>query len=380
MCIKKQRRISLEQYENREKMIYKAGVVGIAVNALLAIIKLMVSGITGSVAIASDAVNNISDGASSVITILGSKLASKDPDDKHPYGHGRIEYITGLIISIIVIVVGIEFLKTSVVAIIYPKAVNFTWASVLIMTITIFAKILLSLYNKKQGKKSNSPALIASGADAMGDAAVTSITVIAAVISLFTEFRIDGYAGVIVSGFILYSGIQLVTEIFHDIIGKRGDKNLANEIYSEIKKAPMVQGAYDLVLHNYGPNRYLGSVNVEIEDTYTVKEVTEVLNPVQENIMDKFGIYFSFGIYAVNTTDEKIIESRKKVLEILRQWPEILNMHGFFINEERKTIRFDIVVTFKLKNGKKLKEDISAQIEREFPNYKTNIKIDHRFV
>ncbi|MEA5083938.1 MAG: cation diffusion facilitator family transporter [Lachnospiraceae bacterium] len=370
----------MEQFENREKMIYKAGIVGIGVNALLAVIKLIISSITGSVAIASDAVNNISDGASSVITILGSKLAAKDPDDKHPYGHGRIEYITGLIISIIVIVVGIEFLKTSVLAIIHPKEVNFTWVSVIIMTITIFAKILLSLYNKKQGKKANSPALIASGADAMGDAAVTSITVIAAIISLFTKFRIDGYVGVIVSGFILYSGIQLVTEIFHDIIGKRGDRNLANKIYSEIKKTPMVQGAYDLVLHNYGPNRYLGSVNVEIEDTYTVREVTEILNPVQERLMEMFDIYFSFGIYAVNTTDEKIIASRKKVLKILRQWPEILNMHAFFINEERKTIRFDIVVTFKLKNSKKLKEDISSEVQREFPNYKTNIKIDHRFV
>lgn len=372
--------ISLEQFENREKMIYKAGIVGIAVNALLAVIKLMISGMTGSVAIASDAVNNISDGASSIITILGSKLASKDPDDKHPYGHGRIEYITGLIISVIVIVVGVEFLKTSVLAIINPKEVNFTWVSVMIMTITIFAKILLSLYNKKQGKKANSPALIASSADAMGDAAVTSITVIAAIISLFTRVRIDGYVGVIVSGFILYSGTQLVTEIFHDIIGKRGDKNLANQIYSEINKTPMVKGAYDLVLHNYGPNRYLGSVNVEIEDTYTVKQVTEILNPVQERIMDKFAIYFSFGIYAVNTTDEKIIASRKKVLEILSQWSEVLNMHAFFIDEERKTIRFDIVVTFKMKNSKKLKEDISAQIQREFPNYKTNIKIDHRFV
>jgi cation diffusion facilitator family transporter len=360
-------------------MIYKAGIVGIAVNALLAVIKLMISGMTGSVAIASDAINNISDAASSVITILGSKLASKDPDDKHPYGHGRIEYITGLIISVIVIVVGIEFLKTSVLAIINPKEVNFTWISVIIMTITIFAKIVLSLYNKKEGKKCNSPALTASGADAMGDAAVTLITVIAAIISLFTRVRIDGYAGVIVSGFILYSGIQLVTEIFNDIIGKRADKNLANEIYTEIKKTPMVKGAYDLVLHNYGPNRYLGSVNVEIEDTYTVKEVTEILNPVQEHIMDMFGIYFSFGIYAVNTTDEKIIDSRKKVLGILKKWPEILNMHAFFINDERKTIRFDIIVTFKLKNSKKLKEDISAEVEQEFPNYKANIKIDHRF-
>lgn len=369
----------MEQQENREKIILKAGVVGIAVNAALAVIKLIISSITGSVAIASDAINNISDAASSVITILGSKLASKDADDKHPYGHGRIEYITGLVIAVIVIVVGIEFLKTSVFAIINPKPVHFTWISVIIMTITIFAKILLSLYNKKEGKKSNSPALTASSADAMGDAAVTSITVVAAIISLFTRVRIDGYAGVIVSGFILYSGIQLVTEIFNDIIGKRGDKDLANEIYAEMNKVPMVKGAYDLVLHNYGPNRYLGSVNVEIEDTFTVREVAEILNPVQEHLVDKFGIYFSFGIYAVNTTDEKIIASRSKVLEILSKWPEILNMHAFFINEEQKTIRFDILVIFKVKNISKLRADIANEIQQEFPNYKTNIKIDHRF-
>lgn len=370
----------MEQQEKREKIILKAGLVGIGANAGLAAIKLLISSITGSVAIASDAVNNISDAASSVITILGSKLASKDPDDKHPYGHGRIEYITGLIIAVIVIVAGIEFLKTSVYAILHPKKVVYSWITVLIMSITILAKVALSVYNKKAGKRANSPAVMASGADALGDAAVTSITVIAAVISLFAETHIDGYAGVIVSGFILYSGIKLVTEIFHDIIGKRADRTLADEIYKEIKKTPAVKGAYDLVLHNYGPNRYLGSVNVEIEDTFTVREVTEILNPIQEHIVDVFGIYISFGIYAVNSTDEKIIESRTKIKKILNQWPEIFNMHAFYINEERKTIRFDIIVTFKVKDDRKLKEDIAKEIEQEFPHYKTMIKIDHKFV
>jgi len=295
----------MKKTSSREKIIIRAGIIGVFANIGLAVIKIVIGSFAGSVAIISDAINNISDAASSVITILGSKLAAKDPDDKHPYGYGRIEYITALVISVVIIVVGIEFLQTSFKAVFNPKPVDFTWMAIIIMLITVFAKIILSRFNKKAGKEAMSPALIASGTEALGDAAVTTITVMAAVISLFSDIHLDGYAGILVSVFILYSGMRLVFETFNDIIGKRADKDLAHEIYEEIEKSKMIKGAYDLILHNYGPNRYLGSVNVELEDFRTVQEATEHIMPIQEKIGKMFGIFLVFGFYPVNTTDIK---------------------------------------------------------------------------
>ncbi|MGB4660747.1 MAG: cation diffusion facilitator family transporter, partial [Mobilitalea sp.] len=301
----------MEKEKIRQAIIIKAGIVGVVVNIMLAAVKILLGSIAGSVAIVSDAINNISDAASSVITILGSKLATKDPDEKHPYGYGRIEYITTLIISVIIIVFGIEFLKASFQAIRNPKAVNFTATAIIIMIITVLVKVMLSLYDKKAGAKAQSPSLIASGIEAMGDAVVTSITVIAGFISILFDIQVDGYAGILVSAFILYSGIKLVFDTFNDIIGKRADKKLTSKIYDEIEEFQFIKGAYDLILHNYGPNRYLGSVNVEIEDFRTIQEATEAVRPIQKMIEEKFGIFLVVGFYPVNTEDVAVIEARE---------------------------------------------------------------------
>ena len=365
--------------KSREKLIVRAGIIGIVTNLVLAFIKVVIGSFTASIAIISDATNNLSDAASSVITIIGSKLAAKDPDEKHPYGYGRIEYITALVISIIIIVVGLEFLKTSFLAILNPNSVTFTWITILIMLITIFAKIWLSNYNKSIGKRANSPALVASGAEALGDAAVTSLTVIAAIFALLTGIHVDGYVGILVSAFILYSGLRLVMDTFNDIIGKRGDEELANEIYQEIEQTELIKGAYDLILHNYGPNRHLGSVNVEIEDFHTIREASELLMPLQSRIGEKFGVFLVFGFYSVNTSDEKVIHARTKISNILKKYPAVMNMHAFFIDNERKFIKFDIIVTFQLKDARKLKDWIISEIEQVFPGFHVLLNMDHRY-
>lgn len=369
----------MKDEKTRENLIVRAGVIGIITNLILALVKVVIGSLTASIAIISDATNNLSDAASSVITIIGSKLAAKDPDEKHPYGYGRIEYITALVISIIIIVVGLEFLKTSFLAILHPSTVTFTWTTIAIMLITILAKVWLSNYNKSIGKRANSPALVAAGTEALGDAAVTSLTVIAAILALLTGLHVDGYVGILVSAFILYSGLRLVMDTFNDIIGKRGDEELANEIYQEIEQSELIKGAYDLILHNYGPNRHLGSVNVEIEDFHSIREASELLMPLQVRISEKFGVFLVFGFYSVNTSDEFVIHARTKIAGILKVYPEVMNMHAFFIDRERKFIKFDIIVSFQLKDARKLKDEIIREIEKLYPGFQVLLNMDHRY-
>lgn len=365
--------------DTRTKDITRAGIIGILANIGLALVKIAIGSITGSVAVVSDAVNNLSDAGSSVLTILGSFLAGKDPDEKHPYGYGRIEYITGLVISILVLVVGVEFLQTSIKAILHPNQVKFSGITIGIMILTLGIKLLLGFYTKGVGKRASSPALIASGTEALGDCAVTAVTVIAAVIALATDVAVDGYAGLIVSGFVLYSGIRLVFDTFNDIIGKRYDKEVASILYSEIEAVPMIKGAYDLILHNYGPERYIGSVNVEIEDYHTVAELSDVLLPLQALINQKYGIFLVFGFYSVNTKDTDTVVDREHLWELLKTNPDILNFHAFYIDRQEKRLRFDVTVSFRVKDNALFRQELIALLEKDYPNYTYMINIDHRY-
>lgn len=371
---------------NRLKEIFKISIIGIVVNLFLVIIKVIIGTISGSIAIISDATNNFSDAASSLITIMGSRLAAKDPDDKHPYGYGRIEYITGFIISVIVLVLGIEFMKTSFQSIFHPTNVKFDGFTLLIMILTVFIKLILGSYTAKSGKKISSPAVEASGAEALSDAVITSITIVAAFLTIAgsyffdKEIHLDGFAGLIVSGFIIYSGFRLAMETFQDIIGKRAEQELSKQLYEEIEKFSLVRGAYDLILHNYGPERYLGSVNVEVEDYLQVREVAEVLNQIQQQILDKFHIFLVIGIYSVNTQDKQVVDLRNKVWEILKQKKEILNMHAFFADQNLKIVRFDLIVSFDLKDLTTLKEQVEQKLKTVFSEYEFIINIDRRYV
>lgn len=365
--------------DNRGKVIARAGIIGILANIGLALIKIAIGTITGSVAVVSDAVNNLSDAGSSVLTILGSFFAAKDPDEKHPYGYGRIEYITGLIISILVLVVGIEFFQTSIKAIVSPGEVHFSAITIGIMVATLGIKLWLGFFTKNTGRKVNSPALVASGTEALGDCAVTAVTVAAALLALFTGVQVDGYAGLIVSGFVLYSGIRLVFDTFNDIIGKRYDKEVASVIYEEIEKEPLVKGAFDLILHNYGPERYIGSVNVEIEDYHTVAEMSDVLLPLQSRIQREYGIFLVFGFYSVNTGDRQVIADRERVRGLLAAMPDIQNLHAFYIDHGKKTLRFDITVAFKNKDTTQLRQEIEGLLQKEYTDYTFMINIDRRY-
>ena len=362
---------------NREKEIVKTSVISILANILLSAAKVVIGLISSSIAIISDAINNLSDGLSSLITIIGTKLASKKPDKKHPYGYGRIEYITASIIAALVIYAGITSLVESIKKIINPSDVDFSYITIIILVLGILVKIFLGLYVKRVGKKVNSDSLKASGADALNDAILSSSVLLSAIIFLIFKVNIEAYVGILISLFIIKAGFEMIKESASEMIGTRIDAKLAKEIKKEIKTYAKVNGAYDIILNNYGPDNYQGSVHIEVFDDIGANEIDELSRGIQAHIYEKFNIMLhTVGIYAINTKDEKVKEARLKIHDIVFNHEGILQMHGFYINFDMKYVSFDIVLDFKVKEKEQLKEEIIAEILKEYTDYNVNINLD----
>ncbi|MCD8213528.1 MAG: cation diffusion facilitator family transporter [Campylobacter sp.] len=361
---------------SREKKIINTAIIGIVTNFILASIKIFIALASNSVAIISDAVNNISDAFSSVITIFGSKLASKMPDEDHPYGYGRTEYIGGLVVSVIVLILGFEFFKTSVKNIVTPVDTTFTAPMLAILFIAIFIKFAIGFYYKKRGNFTKSISLKAVGTAALGDGIIACVILISAALSYFADIEIDGYAGVLASLFIIINGMILIKETFDKIIGQRVEKEISDEIYGAVNACEIVHGSYDLILHNYGTQRYTGSINVEIDAHLPVGEISQKLNELQIKIYKEYRIYLVFGVYGVNLGQT---QARDCMNSALSEFQSVKSMHAFFIDSVKKSVRFDVVVDFKERNLSELREQIEKKVGEIFPNYKIFIVIDREF-
>ena len=315
---------------NREKTIIKTSTISILANIILAGFKATVGLISHSIAIVSDAVNNLSDALSSIITIIGTKLAGKEADREHPYGHGRIEYITSFLVSAIVLYAGITALIESIKKIITPEVADYSVTTLIIIIAGILVKFILGIYVKKKGKKVNSDSLVASGSDAFNDA-ILSISVLAsAIIYLIFNISLEAYVGAIVSLFIIKAGIELIRESVDNMIGVRVESDLSKKIKKEIGKIDGVQGAYDLVLNDYGPDKYIGSVHVELQDTLSVSDVDKISRQISKTILEKYGVIIhTVGVYSINTKDKEVIEAKKEITNIVFSHKGILQMHGF---------------------------------------------------
>lgn len=351
----------------REKKIIKTAFIGIITNFFLAGAKIFIAMVSNSVALISDAINNISDAGSSIITIFGSKLASKMPDEDHPYGYGRTEYIGGLIVSVIVLMLGFQFLKTSVENIFAPEPTNFTMPFLVFLFCAIFVKFALGFYYKKIGKETKSISLRAVGQEALGDAIISCVILVSAALSYFANIQIDGYAGALASFFIIINGVLLIKETFDKIIGQRVEKEISDEIYAAVNRCEIVRGAYDLILHNYGAERYVGSVNVEIDEHLPLSEVSQRLNELQIEIYKIYRIYLVFGVYSVNLGQEG---SRACVANLLSRFSSVRGFHAFFIDTKKKSVRFDVVVDFAERNLGELRAAIEKEISLSYPGYK----------
>ena len=362
---------------DREKTVIKTSIISILANIVLAGFKAFVGLLANSIAIVSDAVNNLSDALSSIITIIGTKLAGKAPDKKHPYGYGRIEYMTSLIVSAIVLYAGVTALVESVKKIIHPEVADYSTVTLVIIIAGIIVKFILGLYVKKKGRDVNSDSLVASGSDAFNDA-ILSISVLAsAIIYLIFNISLEAYVGVLLSIFIIKAGIELIKESVDNMLGVRVESNLAKAIKKEIAKEKEVQGAYDLVLHDYGPDKYLGSVHIEVADTLSVADIDKISRKITRTISEKYGVILhTIGVYSVNTKDEKIIEAKKEIAKIVFSHKGILQMHGFYLDYKEKIISFDIIIDFKIKNREEVYKEIYDEIQNKYKGYNIDITLD----
>ena len=353
----------------REKAIVKTSVVGIITNVFLAGFKAAVGMIANSIAVTLDAVNNLSDALSSVVTIIGAKLGAKQPNKKHPLGYGRIEYLSSMIVAAIVLYAGITSAVESVKKIIAPETADYSTVSLIIISVAIVVKLILGQYVKRQGKKHNSGALVASGSDALFDAVLSASVLASAIVYLVWNVSLEAYVGVIISAFIIKAGIGMMIETVNDILGKRADKEETDRIKALICEEPEVRGAYDLLLFNYGPNKNYGSVHMELPDTLTVEDVDALTRRVQAKVYMETGVILTgIGVYSYNTSDDETMNMRNTIQEAVMAHDWVLQMHGFYADTASKTIRLDVVVSFDVDRTEAL-ETLHREIRALYPDY-----------
>ena len=365
--------------QDRSKKIIQTSLVGIFANLGLVVIKAIVGLFAMSIAIIMDAINNLSDALSSVITIVGTKLAQKKPDEKHPYGHGRVEYLTSLIISVIIIIAGSAAIVESILAIIENNLPQFEIWSVILIAIAVLVKIAISFFFRYRGKKLNSDALKGSGIDALFDAFLSLGTLIAIIVALIWKVNIEGYIGVIIGLFMIKSGIDVLRGSLSSIIGERTSKETSEAIKKLVCSNPEVKGAYDLIVNNYGPDRGIGSIHIEVDDNLTAKEIHPLTRRIAVQVYNEFGIIMTIGIYASNSSDSEIVKIRDAIREEVFSHPTIKQMHGFYVDQETKTISFDLIVDFKDKDSTALIKEIHDKLADKFPDYHFYIVEDKDF-
>ena len=364
---------------NREKVIVRTSLIGILANIFLVTGKAIIGLIANSVSIILDAINNLTDAISSTITIIGTKLAHKKPDAKHPYGHGRVEYITSLIIAIIILITGGLAIYKAIDFIINPQETNYTTLTLIIVIVAIAVKIALGLFFKHMGKKTNSDALKGSGLDALFDAILTTGTLIGVLTSMLWGVNIEGYLGIVIGLFIIKSGIDLLRSSLSHIIGERLSKETSLAIKKLICAHKEVIGAYDLIVNNYGPERAIGSIHIEVRDDLTAKEIHSLSRQIAEEVYLQFGVIMTVGIYASNTSSEEFKEIREYLSHLVKEYPDIQQLHGFYADKEKMTISFDIILDFKCPNVDKIKNELYDKMREKYPLYNYYIIIDNDF-
>ena len=369
---------SQEKSINREKTIVTTGIIGIVANVFLASFKALIGVAAHSTAMVLDAVNNFSDVLSSLVAIIGTKIASKKPDKKHPLGHGRVEYLAQMIIAALIIYAGLTAMIESVKKIITPVEPEHSALSLAIISVAIVVKIVLGLFVRKQGKKVKSDLLMSSGTDALFDAILSTAVLVSAVILLVFKFNIEAYVSVAISLFILKAGFEIIFEAVDDMLGHRVEAEYTRKVKESVNSFDEVHGAYDIVLHNYGPERYLGSVHIEVDDTMTAHQIDALTRSITEKVYLDTGIILTaVGIYSNNSSDEHLMKMRNEIAGLVVDHKHILQIHGFYVDEERKKIVFDVVVDFEEQDREGLIAHIVGDVKEALPGYDVQVTIDN---
>lgn len=361
---------------DREKIIVRTSFIGIGANVLLAAFKAIVGLLSHSIAVVLDAVNNLSDALSSVITIIGAKLGAKQPNKKHPLGYGRVEYISSMLVAAIVLYAGITSLVESVKKIIHPEKADYSALTLVIIAVAIVVKLILGAYVKAQGEKVNSGALVASGSDALFDAVLSASVLASAVICLIWNISLEAYVGVIIACFIIKAGIEMMLETLDDIIGQRSDAEITASLRKLICEDEDVRGAYDIILFNYGPNKNYGTVHIELPDTMTVDDVDRITRRIQINVFQKTGVILTgVGVYSYNTTNDEAARIRNALQKAVLSNEWAMQMHGFYADTENKTLRYDVVVSFDI-DREQAQSILNELTHKMYPDYAASIVLD----
>lgn len=370
----------LQAAQSRGKTIIRTSIIGILANVSLSAFKAVIGLVSGSIAIVLDAVNNISDAASSLITIIGTKLAAKEPDRKHPFGHGRIEYLSAMIIAVLVLYAGLTSFVESVKKILHPETPDYSVLALVIVGTAVFVKIILGRYVKRVGERVNSESLINSGKDAMLDSVISASTLVAAILFLTTGVSLEAWLGAAISLVIIKSGVDMLRETISQLLGERADVELAHAIKETVRTFPQVRGVYDLVLNNYGPDTFNGSLHIEVPDTCSAAELDELLRQITIRVLQEHNVILTaIGVYSYNTRHDHAFEMEEQIQGILKGHSEVIQMHGFYVNEERRTIRFDVVISFDAKDRRAVYTEIYKEVTQMFPQYDVQIAMDTDF-
>lgn len=360
----------------REKGIIRTSMLGIAVNLGLAALKAAVGALSGSIAVVMDALNNFSDALSSGVTIAGITLAGRAPDKEHPYGHGRIEYLSALAVAVLILLAGLSALRESVHKILAPTPAHYTPVLMALLAVSVAAKLLLGRYVRQKGIQFHSDSLRASGVDALFDAAITLATLAGAFASWRFGVNIEGWLGAAISAVILRAGLGILLESYNDLIGVRADTAFSNDIKQLVASHPEVLGAYDLILNQYGPETWIGSIHIEVADTMTAKAIHALSRRISGEVLDAFGVVLTIGIYAANTGSGEYAAIKHRILELAGQYPGILQLHGYYVDSEAKLISFDLVFDFAEKDPAAIRTAILDRLAGEYPGWRFTIVQD----
>lgn len=366
-----------DEESKRGKVIIRASIIGIAANVFLAGFKALIGIISSSISIVLDAVNNLSDALSSVITIIGTKLAGREADKKHPFGYGRIEYLSSLVISGIVLYAGVTSLVESIKNIINPKEPDYSVVSLVIVGLAVFVKIGLGLFVKTTGEKVNSDSLINSGKDALLDSVISSATLVAALIFTFSGVSLEAYLGAIISLVIIKAGFEMLSDTVSKLLGEPGDVQLLQDIKKTVCEFPGVRGAYDLILHNYGPDTYSGSIHIEVDDDLKIDRLDELNREIMAAVNQKYHVLLTaVGVYSVNTKDEDTIRLKEEIGKLVLAHKFVKQIHGFYYSKKEQSVRFDVVISFDAESRQAVFAEVYEELKAKYPNLQFALAMD----
>ena len=364
----------------RTGIINRTSILGIVVNVLIAGVKIAAGLLASSVAIVSEGVNNAADALTSVLTMVGTRLAGRHPDAKHPFGYGRIEYLTGLVVAVVIIVSGVQMLIESVKLIFRPEELSISYVSLAIVAVSAVVKFFLGLYTIARGRVAKSDALVGVGLECRGDSYISIITIGVAVVFLLTGVSLDAYAGVVMSAIILKAGVEVLLKIVSELIGRPGEKELATKIYQLVRATPGVVGAADMMLHNYGPNAWSGSVNVEIDHAKSVGEVYAMLHELQLGIMHEEHVTMVFGVYAVDDDHVETRRIRRTILEYVKAHEHVKSFHAVYLEPGTNRLYCDLVVDYALADWEALRADFLDYMKAKVPGRDVVLTVETEFV